>query len=79
MFKLYNLLQEVREEEVKREIPLDVCGRNYWFKRCLNCGKIFWNGNHMPTFKEKLMKIGVEEEDEDIRKFKRKTTGSSKG
>ncbi|MBC8389852.1 MAG: hypothetical protein H8E13_17645 [Actinobacteria bacterium] len=74
-----NLLQEVREEEVKREIPLDVCGRSYWFKRCLNCGKIFWNGNHMPTFKEKLMKIGVEEEDEDIRKFKRKTTGSSKG
>jgi len=54
-----NLLQEVREEEVKREIPLDVCGRGYWFKRCLNCGKIFWNGNHMPTLKEKLKKLGI--------------------
>ncbi len=57
-----NLLQEVREEEVKREIPQDVYGRNYWFRRCLNCGKIFWNGNHMPTIKEKIMKIGVIEE-----------------
>jgi len=54
-----NLLQEVREEEVKREIPLDVCGRGYWFKRCFNCGKIFWNGNHMPTLKEKLKKLGI--------------------
>ena len=54
-----NLLQEVWEEEVKREIPLDVCGRGYWFKRCLNCGKIFWNGNHMPTLKEKLKKLGI--------------------
>ena len=63
-----NLLQEVQEEEVKGEIPLDVCGRGYWFKRCLNCGKIFWNGNHMPTLKEKLRKIGViEEKNEDIR------------
>jgi len=66
-----NLLQEVQEEEVKGEIPLDVYGRGYWFKRCLNCGKIFWNGNHVPTLKEKLKKIGVEEEkDEDIRQFK---------
>jgi len=54
-----NLLQKIREEEVKREIPLDVCGRGYWFKKCLNCGKIFWNGNHMPTLKEKLKKIGI--------------------
>ena len=57
-----NPLQEVQEREVKREIPLDVCGRGYWFKRCVNCGKIFWNGNHMLTLKEKLRKIGVVEE-----------------
>lgn len=56
-----NLLQEVQEEEVKGEIPLDVRGRGYWFKRCFNCRKIFWNGNHMPTLKEKLRKIGVVE------------------
>ena len=54
-----NLLQEVREEEVKREIPLDVCGRGYWFKRCHNCGKIFWNGNHMITIKEKFKKLNI--------------------
>jgi uncharacterized protein with PIN domain len=54
-----NLLKEVQEAEVKGEIPLDVRGKGYWFKRCLNCGKIFWNGNHMPTLKEKLRKIGV--------------------
>jgi len=54
-----NLLQEVQEEEVKGEIPLDVRGRGYWFKRCFNCGKIFWNGNHMPTLKEKLKKLGI--------------------
>jgi len=66
-----DLLQKVQEEEVKGKIPLDVCGRGYWFRRCPNCGKIFWNGNHMPTLKEKLRKIGVEEEkDENIRKFK---------
>ena len=66
-----NLLQEVQEEEVKKEIPLDVYGRGYWFKRCFNCGKIFWNGNHMLTLKKKIRKIGVvEEKDEDIREFK---------
>jgi len=54
-----NLLQEVREEEVKREIPLDVCVRGYWFKRCHNCGKIFWNGNHMITIKEKFKKLNI--------------------
>ena len=63
-----NILQKVKEEEVKREIPPDICERGYWFKRCPNCGKIFWNGNHMPTLKEKLRKIGVvEEKNEDIR------------
>jgi len=66
-----NLLQEVQEKEVKGEIPLDVCGRGYWLKRCFNCGKIFWNGNHMPTLEEKLRKIGVvKEKNEDIREFK---------
>lgn len=56
-----NLLQKVQEGEVKREIPSDVYGKGHWFKRCLNCEKIFWNGNHMPTLKEKLRKIGVVE------------------
>ena len=66
-----NPLQEVQEKEVQGEIPLDVCGRNYWFKRCFHCGKIFWNGNHMLTLKEKLSKIGVvKENNEDIREFK---------
>jgi len=54
-----NLLKEVQEEDVKGEIPLDVCGKGCWFKRCLNCGKIFWNGNHMPTLKEKLKKLDI--------------------
>ncbi|MEA2087689.1 MAG: Mut7-C RNAse domain-containing protein [Candidatus Caldatribacteriota bacterium] len=54
-----NILQEVQEEEVTGEIPLDVCGRGYWFKRCLNCGKIFWNGNHMITLKEKFKKLNI--------------------
>jgi len=63
-----NILQKVKEEEIVGKIPLDVRGRGYWFKRCFNCGKIFWNGNHMPTLKEKLRKIGVvEEKNEDIR------------
>ena len=66
-----NPLQEVQEKEVKGEIPLDVCGRSYWFKRCFHCGKIFWSGNHMLTLREKLRKIGVvKEKDEDIREFK---------
>jgi len=63
-----SILKEIQEEEVKKEIPSDVCKKGYWFKRCINCGKIFWNGNHMPTLKEKLRKIGViGEKDEDIR------------
>ena len=66
-----NILQKVKEEEVKREIPSDVYGKGYWFKRCLNREKIFWNGNHMITLKEKFRKIGVvEEKNEDIREFK---------
>jgi len=54
-----NILQKVKEEEVTREVPIDVCGRGYWFKRCLNCGKIFWNGNHMITLKEKFKKLNI--------------------
>jgi hypothetical protein len=55
--KCNNFLQEIQEDEVKREIPFDVFGRGYWFKRCFNCGKIFWNGNHMITLKEKIKKL----------------------
>jgi len=55
--KCNNLLKEIQEDEVKREIPFDVFGRGYWFKRCFNCGKIFWNGNHMITLKEKFEKL----------------------
>lgn len=63
-------LQGVQEKEIKSKIPLDVYGRGYWFKRCLNCGKIFWNGNHMATLQEKLKKIGaIEQKDENIRRI----------
>jgi uncharacterized protein with PIN domain len=55
--KCNNFLQEIQEDEVKREIPFDVFGRGYWFKRCFNCGKIFWNGNHMITLKEKFKEL----------------------
>jgi len=54
-----NILQKVKEEEVTGEIPIDVRGRGYWFKRCLNCRKIFWNGKHMLTLKEKLKKLNI--------------------
>jgi len=54
-----NLLKEVQEEEVKEEIPSDVCGKGYWFKRCPNCGKVFWNGNHMITLKGKFRKLNI--------------------
>ena len=57
--KCNNLLKEIQEDEVKREIPFDVFGRGYWFKRCFNCGKIFWNGNHMITLKEKFEKLNI--------------------
>jgi len=57
--KCNNFLQEIQEDEVKREIPFDVFGRGYWFKRCFNCGKIFWNGNHMITLKEKFKKLKI--------------------
>jgi len=60
-----NFLQKINEEEIKGEVPLDVRGKGYWFKKCLNCGKIFWNGNHIPTLEEKLRKIGVIEEKND--------------
>ncbi len=57
--KCNNFLQEIQEDEVKREIPFDVFGRGYWFKKCFNCGKIFWNGNHMITLKEKFKKLNI--------------------
>jgi len=54
-----NLLQEVHEEEIKNEVPNDVCRKGYWFKKCSNCGKIFWNGNHIITLKEKFKKLNI--------------------
>jgi uncharacterized protein with PIN domain len=54
-----NLLRDVPEDEIKEEIPSDVYGKGYWFKRCLNCKKIFWNGNHMITLKEKFKKLNI--------------------
>ncbi|MCJ7789096.1 MAG: Mut7-C RNAse domain-containing protein [Candidatus Atribacteria bacterium] len=54
-----NLLRDVPEDEIKEEIPSDVYGKGYWFKRCLNCKKIFWNGNHMITLKEIFKKLNI--------------------
>jgi len=54
-----NLLQEVQEEEIKNELPKDVCRKDYWFKKCPNCGKIFWNGTHIITLEEKFKKLNI--------------------
>lgn len=64
-----SFLQLVREKEIQGEIPGDVFGKGYWFKRCPKCGKIFWNGNHIRTLREKLWKMGVIEKDENIGKI----------
>ncbi|MHA1257295.1 MAG: Mut7-C RNAse domain-containing protein [Promethearchaeota archaeon] len=66
-----NFLQEIHEEKITRKISSEVRGKGYWFKRCLNCGMILWNGNHIQTLEKKLKKIGViKEKDENIREFK---------
>lgn len=55
-----NILKEIPEEKVIEEIPPSVRGRGYWFKRCKECGKIFWNGNHLATLKEKFAHLDIE-------------------
>ena len=57
--KCNSFLRWVREDEVKGEIPFDVSGKGYWFKKCQNCEKIFWNGNHMKTLQEKIAKLKI--------------------
>jgi len=57
--KCNSTLKYVREDKVKSKIPFDVCGKGYWFKKCQSCEKIFWNGNHMKTLKEKIEKLKI--------------------
>jgi len=52
-------LEGISEEEVKMEIPYSVRGKGYWFKKCKECGKIFWNGNHLITLKKKFDYLNI--------------------
>lgn len=55
-----SLLKEISEEKVKDEVPSTVRGKGYWFKKCKGCGKLYWNGNHLITLKEKFAHLNIE-------------------
>ncbi len=46
-------------EESEKILPPDLKKCNYLFKRCPNCGKIYWKGEHYLTLKNKLLKLGI--------------------
>ncbi len=53
------LLINVTRESIENFLPEDLKKCNYPFKRCPNCGKIYWKGEHYLTLKNKLLKLGI--------------------
>jgi uncharacterized protein len=52
-------ISDVRKEEVEEKIPPKVKLYHNEFKKCVNCGKIYWKGTHyekMHSFIDKLTK-----------------------
>ncbi len=57
------LLEDIPREKLEEILPSDLKKCNYLFKRCPNCGKIYWKGEHYLTLKNKLLKLGIMREE----------------
>ena len=51
------LLEEVSPEEVKEKVPPFVFKTQKIFRRCPNCGKVFWRGTHRPQVDIQLRSV----------------------
>ncbi len=55
-------LEDISSEELEEILPSELKKCDYLFKRCPNCGKIYWKGEHYLTLKNKLLKLGIMKE-----------------
>jgi uncharacterized protein with PIN domain len=51
------LIKIIDKLEIKDAVPEYVFLQHNEFMRCLDCGKIYWDGSHPSKFKEKLGRI----------------------
>lgn len=52
-------LYDMTPKEVDEILPNNLKKCEYHFKRCPNCGKIYWKGEHYLTLKNKLSSLGI--------------------
>lgn len=51
------LIEEIRREEVKGNVPEDILADKDVFWRCKECGKHYWQGSHWSGILERIEKI----------------------
>ena len=51
------LLEELPHEAVRDFVPPYVWHTQNTFRRCLECGRLYWRGTHWPALREKLEAI----------------------
>ncbi len=52
-------LKDISSKELEEILPPELKRCDYLFKRCPNCGKIYWKGEHYLTLKNKLLNLGI--------------------
>lgn len=53
-------LREVPAEEASREVPPYVARTQERFRRCPECGRIFWRATHARRMRTRLRRMGIE-------------------
>lgn len=51
------LLDTVRREEVRAEVPEYIYQTQRQFHRCFDCGKVYWRGSHSEKMRQQLEEI----------------------
>ena len=51
------LLDTVKREEVRAEVPDYIYQRQSQFHRCCGCGKVYWSGSHSEKMRQQLKEI----------------------
>lgn len=53
------LLQRISPEEAAGQVPQKVAERFQEFRKCNQCGRIYWEGGHVLRMKDKLRRMGI--------------------
>jgi len=52
-------LSGLATDEARALVPPAVSRRHDDFRRCVQCGQVYWPGSHLPRFRERLADVGI--------------------